>query len=159
MHCYLECAASLSLVWACPCPDKGCRVRPVINARPAHSTVSLFSISLTPLTETRSVWLATLSRAVTLSHSLSIKYFPLLSMKFYTDGLTLVFDISVRGLLTLCRLLSMFASFANTETRHRKHSKPSTDLRGIGLRLGGAALLANTPNAIRCRLMNHGVNV
>lgn len=35
---------------------------PVINARPAHSTVSLFSISLTPLTETRFVWLATLSR-------------------------------------------------------------------------------------------------
>lgn len=79
-------AMSLSRVWARPAPDEGCRVRPVINARPAHSTVSLFSISLTPLTETRSVWLATLSRAVTLSHSLSIKYFPLLSMKFYTDG-------------------------------------------------------------------------
>lgn len=50
----------------------------VINARPSHSTVSLFSISLTPLTETRSVWLAfaTLTRAVTYSHLLSIKYFP-----------------------------------------------------------------------------------
>lgn len=86
VHSYLECVASLSRVWPRPFQDEGCRVRPVINARPAHSTVSLFSISLTPLTETRSVWLATLSRAVTLSHSLSIKYFPLLSMKFYTDG-------------------------------------------------------------------------
>lgn len=112
VRCYLECAASLSRVWGRPFPDEGCRVRPVINARPAHSAVSLFSISLTPLTETRSVWLATLSRAVTLSHSLSIKYFPLLSMKFYTDGLTLVFDVSVRGLLTLCRRRSMLALFA-----------------------------------------------
>lgn len=83
---YLECAASLSRVWARRSPDEGCRVRPVINARPAHSTVSLFSISLTPLTETRSVCLTTLSRAGTLSHLLSIKYFPLLSMKLYTDG-------------------------------------------------------------------------
>lgn len=48
-------------VSTCPGADEG-RRGPVINAR-AHSTVSLFSISLTPLTETRSVWRSRPSRA------------------------------------------------------------------------------------------------
>lgn len=45
------------------CPKRsgwGSSWGPACNkCRPAHSTVSLFSISLTPLTETRSVWLPT----------------------------------------------------------------------------------------------------